>query len=184
MDWMQVIDYENNYLINVKGEVKGRKSGKTLKPSIARNGYKVVSLWSNNKGKTHYVHRLIASHFIKPYQGETVNHKDGNKLNNDISNLEWTSYAENNSHAYNTGLKAVSPELAKEHGKRLGKQNKNNSYRSIPIDVFDLDNNFIARYPSIVETAKQLGISRKPIFQGLRREVTPTKYKFEYAEEK
>ena len=55
-------------------------------------------------GKLHYVHRLVASHFVPPYTGECVNHKDGNKMNNEASNLEWCTSQENTQHAYRTGL--------------------------------------------------------------------------------
>lgn len=51
-----------------------------------------------------YVHRLVAEAFTDA-RDETVNHKDGNKLNNRFSNLEWVSYSENNSHAFRIGLK-------------------------------------------------------------------------------
>lgn len=181
-DWVPVKGYEGEYLININGDVKGIKSGGILKAAEAKNGYLVVSLWSNNKGKTHYIHRLLATHFIKPFHGETVNHKDGDKLNNKLSNLEWATYSENNLHAYSKGLRTVSSELAKKHGERLGNRNRNNSYRSIPICVYDLKDNFIGEYSSIKETAEALGISRKPIYEGLRNKVKPTMYKFKYAE--
>lgn len=111
-----------------------------------------------------------------------MNHEDGNKLNNDLNNLEWATYSENNFHAYDKGLKSVTSELAQEHGRRLGKRNKNNSYRSRPILVYDLEGNFLSKFPSIKETAETLGISRRPIYDSLKNAVKPTKYKFKYAE--
>lgn len=51
-----------------------------------------------------YVHRLVAEAFLSD-RDETVNHIDGNKLNNTLVNLEWVSYSENNSHAFKLGLK-------------------------------------------------------------------------------
>lgn len=73
---------------------------------ISPNGYYYLTLWSNNKGRTHMYHKLVAQTFIpnihdKPF----INHKDGNKLNNSIDNLEWCTSSENNQHAYDSGLK-------------------------------------------------------------------------------
>lgn len=66
------------------------------------DGYPCVNI--NNKKVN--VHRLVALNFIaNPHNKATVNHKDGDKTNNHISNLEWATYAENNQHAWDTGLK-------------------------------------------------------------------------------
>lgn len=72
---------------------------------IGANGYKHVDLYHNNKATKIAVHRILATHFIdNPENKRTVNHIDGNKLNNDLSNLEWNTDAENTQHAYDTGL--------------------------------------------------------------------------------
>ncbi len=74
--------------------------------------YFTVSLWKNNKGKTHYVHRLIAQTFLPNPQNKTeVNHIDGNRQNNDIKNLEWCTRKENIRHAIDTGLKVYTNRL-------------------------------------------------------------------------
>ena len=69
-----------------------------------KNGYKRVSLSKNGKLKTIPVHRIVAENFIEGNSKLTVNHKDGNKLNNHFSNLEFVSSSENVKHAYRTGL--------------------------------------------------------------------------------
>lgn len=70
-----------------------------------RTGYYVVYFWRNNKQSSFQIHRLVAIHFIEnPLNKEMVNHLDGDKLNNHISNLEWVTVKENNQHAYDTGL--------------------------------------------------------------------------------
>lgn len=183
MKWKPVKGYEKEYSINKYGEVMRNETKKLLKPSVAKNGYFIVSLWKNNKGKTHYIHRLIAEHFIPPYQGETVNHKDGIKTNNDLSNLEWSTYSQNNKHAYDMGLKSITAEHSEKLRKVIIKRNKNNSYRSIPIEAYKLDGSFVGKFVSIKEAAETLGISRKPIYEGLRNKVKPTLYKFKYAED-
>lgn len=84
--------------------VKGRK----LKNYKAANGYYVVNLIKGSKPTTRYVHDLVSAAFIgvKPIR-YTVNHIDGNKLNNHVSNLQYCTYAENNKHAYDTGLNST-----------------------------------------------------------------------------
>lgn len=79
---------------NFKGDIKYSKS--------IFNGY--ISLYIYNK--TYYLHRLVAQAFIpNPQFKPCINHLDGNKLNNNVNNLEWVTYSENNKHAYDKGLK-------------------------------------------------------------------------------
>lgn len=182
MEWKPIKGYEKEYSVNRHGEVMRNETKKILRPSVAKNGYLVVSLWKNNKGKTHYIHRLIAEHFIPPYHGETVNHKDGNKTNNELSNLEWSTYSGNNKHAYDAGLRTITPEHSEKLRRAIIKRNKNDTYRSIPIEVYKLNGDFVGRFESIKEATEALGISRKPIYEGLRNRVQSRLYKFEYAE--
>lgn len=78
---------------------------KKLKPCI-RNGYLSYSLNLEGKTKYYYLHRLIAQNFIpNPDNLPCVNHKDGDKLNDNIDNLEWCSYSQNNKHAFEHNLK-------------------------------------------------------------------------------
>lgn len=74
---------------------------KELTYAVNNRGYKSVGI----RRKTHMVHRLVAQAFIpKPEGKDYVNHKDGNKLNNHVDNLEWCTIAENNQHARDNGL--------------------------------------------------------------------------------
>lgn len=78
---------------------------KRLQPRLAGAGYPAVQTKVLGKYKTLYIHRLIAEAFIqKPFDCNEVNHKDGNKTNNAISNLEWTTHSRNLRHACATGL--------------------------------------------------------------------------------
>ena len=118
--WKPVNGFETSYMISTNGNVKSlareRKvssNGATVKTkemilhvSIKCNGYPIVTLSAFGNKRKAYNHRLVAENFLpNPINLPTVNHKDGNKQNNNIYNLEWCSYAENNLHAYKTKLK-------------------------------------------------------------------------------
>lgn len=97
-------NYENYYIYD-NGDVLNTSTNKMLKGSIGEHGYKYYRLSKNNKKKMFYAHRLVAEMFIEnPNNLLIVNHKDGNKLNNNIDNLEWVSQTDNMKHAYKTNL--------------------------------------------------------------------------------
>lgn len=82
--------YENFYSVSDKGEVFSHISNKWLKPNLMNNGYKSVELFHNGKSKRILIHRLVAEAFINNPQGfPHVNHKDEDKGNNCVENLEW-----------------------------------------------------------------------------------------------
>lgn len=89
----------NNYMIDENGNVYNNTTKKYLKGSIGENGYKYYRLSKNNKKIMFYAHRLVAEYYIdNPGNLPVVNHIDGNKLNNNVNNLEWVSYSENTQH--------------------------------------------------------------------------------------
>lgn len=95
----------NNYVIYDNGDVINIKTNHYLQGKIKLNGYKIYTLSKNNKKQDFYAHRLVAENFIpNPENLPVVNHKDGNKLNNDFRNLEWASYSDNIKHAYLNNL--------------------------------------------------------------------------------
>ena len=76
-----------------------------------------IVLSKNNIQTLHWVHRLIASAFIaNPSTLKEVNHKDGNRANNAVENLEWVTRAENNQHAYRAGLRVAAPSHGEANG--------------------------------------------------------------------
>ena len=109
-----ITDYEN-YVVSNNGDVirleyrdkKGaNRPFKLLKPNINEDGYASTTLRNDEGKKTFRIHRLVAREFIpNPENKETVNHIDGNKLNNRVENLEWNTREENMQHAYKIGLK-------------------------------------------------------------------------------
>jgi len=116
--WKDIKDYENIYQISNLGRVKRleRKVIDTLKRIYtypekiltgdhSKSDYTKITLVKNRKNKVFRIHRLVAITFIPNLENKReVNHKDGNKLNNNIANLEWVSPSENIRHAFNAGL--------------------------------------------------------------------------------
>lgn len=105
--WVDIKDYEGHYRVSNYGNVHSLKSNIILKPSIAgQYKYLKVHLCKKGKSKGFYIHRLVGQHFIpNPETKYSINHKDGNKFNNHISNLEWATGTEQNNHAYKNKLK-------------------------------------------------------------------------------
>lgn len=90
--FLSVPGYEGLYEVSDKGNVKSLRSGKLLKQSSNKDGYKMVSLTKNGKSRGFSVHRLVALTFIPNPQGlPEVNHKDETHDNNILENLEWIS---------------------------------------------------------------------------------------------
>ena len=106
--WKEIEGYNGDYLISNFGEIISEKFNKRkrLKQCIPNNkGYLVVRLSKNKTKKTFSVHRLVTNAFIpNPKNNPEVNHIDGNKLNNKVTNLEWVSAKENIQHAWKNSL--------------------------------------------------------------------------------
>ena len=95
----------DHHTIDENGVVTNTKTGKVLTPNLRKNGYMLMTIYEFGKPYKRYLHRLIAEAFIpNPEHKRTINHIDGNKTNNSLSNLEWATDSENHKHAYRTGL--------------------------------------------------------------------------------
>ena len=104
---LPIANFEKRYKISNKGEVLNLSNNNILTPIKNPNGYLKVGLANGNGShKQLSIHRLVALHYLpNPYGHPQVNHKDGNKENNIVSNLEWVSVKENSDHALETGLR-------------------------------------------------------------------------------
>ena len=109
--WKRLIyqgkDYGDFYLVSNTGEIKGVKTGKIRSKNINHEGYYFVSgsLGSRNNKKTFKIHKAVAETFMPNLDDSLiVNHKDGDKLNNNIDNLEWCTHRENIMHAIENNL--------------------------------------------------------------------------------
>lgn len=115
------IKQSDGYFVNKRGDVFSIHSGHCLNPYIDKKGYCIVSIQENGVNKSKRVHRLVAETFIpNPLNLEQVNHKDGDKTNNNVDNLEWCDDKYNMAHALHNGLiKSSIPVLAYKHGSFL-----------------------------------------------------------------
>lgn len=102
------IERNTNYSINEFGEVRNDETGTIKKPFENKgNGYFTVDLYKNNQSEKVPIHRLLAEAFIpNPERKPTVDHKDGNRKNNDLSNLRWATYSEQNSRFNTVGVRS------------------------------------------------------------------------------
>ena len=116
--WAPISRYPQ-YEANANGDIRNKKTGRILRPGIKNNGYRVVVLRHDNKSHTEHVHRLVAEAFYGVNDDSVVNHKDGDKRNNAVENLEFVSYGENLSHAYTHGLRKTKPPIGPKRPVRI-----------------------------------------------------------------
>ena len=110
MEWRTITE-ASNYEVSTNGQVRNRTTKKILKGRLSKNGYLQVSIKidATQKFCNRYIHRLVALHFIQnPNNKREVNHIDGNKENNTLSNLEWVTSSENQKHRHLIGNKKTS----------------------------------------------------------------------------
>ena len=153
-----VINEFDNYAISNLGNIKNIKKGNILTPYLNTNGYLTYTFCQNGVKKTFRLHRLVALYFIdNPNNLPYVNHKDGDKTNNKVENLEWCTAKENDTHARSSGLK---------------NQEK-------PIIAKNIETNETLTFKSITEAGAFLGINKGTISKVLNGKRNQTHgYKF------
>jgi hypothetical protein len=150
--WAAAPGYEGLYEVSTHGRVKSIKrlhtTGGIMKTHVNK-GYEYAHLCKDGKHHNAKVHRLVASAFIPMRENANeVNHIDGDKLNNNVSNLEWVTASENQKHALATGLN------------RCG---INNDLTSKAVDMFSIAGELQKTFPSFMEAERQTGIRRANI---------------------
>lgn len=154
--------YEN-YKINENGEIY--KNNKKLKQELKKCGYYYCGLTKDGKRKRFRVHRLVALTFIDNPNGfDIVHHKDGNKLNNHVSNLEWTTVSTNT-------------KLAFECGSAINKKGIEDN-QSIQVAVFLKNDDFFGVFESITQASEATGISKGNVAAWVRGEVKTSRKGF------
>ena len=132
------------YEVSNLGKVRNIKSGRMLKPHLNHNGYLKHHLYRHDKQKELFLHRILAIAFIdNPGKKPQVNHIDENKLNNDLSNLEWCTGRENLVHG--TRTKRVAEKLSKK------------------VIQLDLNDSVLNEFESMVQAEQETGVSRRNI---------------------
>lgn len=186
--WKDVVGYEGYYQVSNLGRVKSldrvvnssiknndevTKKGKLLNiylDSKEKMTYYYVKLSKENMVKRKYIHRLVAEAFIpNPNNYPVVNHIDGNKQNNNVTNLEWCTSMYNTQHAFKNGLVNI----------KKGKGN----HLSIPINQYDLNGNFIKQWDCTMDIQRKLGFYHSSITSCCKHNYgfkTAYGYKWEY----
>lgn len=154
--WKDVAGYEGRYKVSNKGRVKSLISGKILKNQSDKYGYQYVKLSNGKRGSYKHmsIHRLVALAFIpNPENKPEVNHKDGNKRNNYVDNLEWVTPKENVEHAYRNNLRNNDTLIAN------GMKNAKEIYQ------IDKDGNILNVWKSAKEASRVLGFDQTAILR-------------------
>ena len=132
------------YEVSNLGKVRNIKSGRLLKPRPNKDGYLRHCLYENNKKKELSLHRIIATAFIDNSEEKPcVNHIDENKLNNDLSNLEWCTVRENSIHG--TRIKRIAEKLSKK------------------VIQLDLNDNVLNEFESMKQAEQETGVDESSI---------------------
>lgn len=178
--WKDIPGYEGLYQASNLGKIKSLKKEKwnrftyissperILSQSNSR-GYSIVILTKGKKRKTIGTHRLVAQTFIpNPNNYPQVNHKDGNKQNNNVTNLEWCTASYNIKHAFDNGLKKP----------KKGKEN----VCSKSICQYDKNMNLIKIWGSMKEAEREIGVDHSTILRcAKKRQKTAGGYVWRYA---
>lgn len=140
-EWKDVKEFEGLYQVSNKGRVRSldrvingkRYTGKILSSKV-NAGYPIVRLCDGSRKLSVRVHRIVAETFLDNPKGlPEVNHKDGNKRNNKVGNLEWCTSRENKIHAWMTGLTKSPPAEKPKSVEQYDKETLIAIYKSIEI---------------------------------------------------
>lgn len=148
--WKSIQGYDGEYSISSYGRVKSFKRNEPviLRQSRNQRGYKQVALNS----KTTKVHRLVAEAFIpNPENKLQVNHKDSDKTNNHVDNLEWMTNLENFTHSVDNGTRSY-----------VGMVNHNKAIEK-SVGQYTLDGEFIMEHQNAYKAAESVGVTREAV---------------------
>lgn len=162
--WAQIQGYEGLYEVSDSGDVRSMNYNHTGEPRILTpkkhsSGYNTVVLCKNSEKKNKSIHILVAQAFVdNPDSKPQVNHKDGNKENNNANNLEWVTASENIHHSFEV----------------LGKQSPNKGrfgeshYASVRISQYSLTGHFVKQWNCISDAAREIGCQPSQIINNIK----------------
>lgn len=132
---MKEYPLNKNYLVSKDGTIYSKRFKKQLTPKHNWDGYHRIQIWENNKCSMIGWHRVVAQTFIpNPENKPFVNHKNGIKSDNRVENLEWCTQQENIQHSWENGF----------------------STSNRPVDMLDLDGNYIMTFKSALDGGKYI----------------------------
>lgn len=176
--------YEGLYQVSNFGRIKslhkirnrGDNADGIMKTYLIHGNYIAIKLKKNKESKAYLIHRLVAISFIpNPEDKRTVNHIDGNKLNNHVNNLEWNTHSENLHHAYNNGL-SVYRAYRKDTGIHI---------RCRSVIQINIDGSVMAEFESLKEAEEKTGIKQTNISNVCRgKRLVAGGFKWKYKDKK
>lgn len=175
MEIWKRIEGTDFYDVSNEGRVRSRNylgHGTTKVLALAKDhkGYLRVRLFFGSRRKNCKVHRLVAEAFIPNPGGlPEVNHKDGDKTNNRVDNLEWSTAHDNTVHAYRSGLKEETRKSSRRLGQTKGKEalSKYMEIHKIPVVAVNLQTGEETEYESATEAARRLGVPQSNVWKAL-----------------
>lgn len=150
MEW-RVIEGFPNYSVSKQGEVRNNTTSRILAYRKTGSGYFKVTLCRSGEKFDYYIHRIVAQTFIpNKFNKPEINHIDGNKRNNSVSNLEWATRKENITHLYNY---LDSTEMRRKMGNSRKGERNGASHKVIRIEDGKI-------YSCISDAARDIGVNR------------------------
>lgn len=169
-EYKDIIWYEWLYQVSNLWNVKSLNyrwywKEQVLKYNVNKGWYKYIVLCKDKKTQTSYIHKLVSNAFLEKKENLIINHKDWNKLNNYIDNLEWSTYGENLKHAWDNGLRKITGNnhFIKNHPKtwkwKFGKDNPS----SKKVNQYEIDWTFIQTWHCLRDIQRELWIFQSQI---------------------
>lgn len=190
--WKDVEGYSGIYKVSNFGRIWSNYKKELKVPQVYKSGYLFVTLYKNGKGTIFLIHRLVALAFVPGwFEGAVVNHKDEDKTNNRVDNLEWCDQRYNNN--YNNGQKrrADTKRLNDYHHSietriKLSESHrgKPNKASEIKVNQYTMSGEYIASFDSVRMAAKHIGLkaenSISNVLHGRSKSAGGYKWSFNY----
>ena len=189
--WKVIEGTDGTYEVSSTGKVRSNNylgHGKQQELSLVKDhkGYLRTQIRKDGRRQTIKVHREVAKAFIpNPENKAEVNHKDGNKENNHVDNLEWATPGENTAHAYDSGLKEKTREWCRQMGSTVGREAlaREREKRKTPVTATRLCDGAVFEFTSQAEAAEKTGTPQPNIHKVLKgKRKSANGFSFKYKE--